>query len=103
QPLSSDNKKASGYLDSPAAIEALTNWGKLYTDDKIATASPAPDAFPTGSMAMIDAVSTYVIALQRNYPDFAYDLAPAPRNQQCAVMTGGFNAGINTATTQPDM
>jgi fructooligosaccharide transport system substrate-binding protein len=103
QPLSPDNKKASGALDSPASIEALTYWGKLYTDDKIATASPAPDAFPTGSMAMIDAVSTYVIALQRNYPNFAYDIAPAPRNKQCAVMTGGFNAGINSATTQPDL
>ena len=52
---------------------------------------------------MIDAVSTYVIALQRNYPNFAYDIAPAPRNKQCAVMTGGFNAGINAATTQPDL
>jgi fructooligosaccharide transport system substrate-binding protein len=103
QPLSPDNKKASGSLDSPASIEALTYWGKLYTDDKIATASPAPDAFPTGSMAMIDAVITYVIALQRNYPNFAYDIAPAPRNKQCAVMTGGFNAGINSATTQPDL
>jgi len=103
EPLSADGKKASGFLDSPGSVEALTWWGKLYTDDKIATASPAPDAFPTGSMAMIDAVSTYVIALQRNYPNFAYDIAPAPRNKQCAVMTGGFNAGINTATTQPDL
>jgi fructooligosaccharide transport system substrate-binding protein len=101
--LSTDGKRASGYLDSPAAVEALTWWGKLYTEDKIATATPAPDAFPTGSMAMIDAVSTYVIALQKQYPDFAYDIAPAPQNKQCAVMTGGFNAGINTATTQPDL
>jgi len=54
-------------------------------------------------MAMIDAVSTYVIALQKQYPNFAYDIAPAPQNKQCAVMTGGFNAGINTATTQPDL
>jgi fructooligosaccharide transport system substrate-binding protein len=103
EPLSPDGKKASGYLDSPAAVEALTWWGKLYTEDKIATATPAPDAFPTGSMAMIDAVSTYVIALQKQYPNFAYDIAPAPQNKQCAVMTGGFNAGINTATTQPDL
>jgi ABC-type glycerol-3-phosphate transport system substrate-binding protein len=102
-PLSPDNKKASGYLDSPDSVEALTFWSKLFTDDKVATASPAPDAFPTGSMAMIDAVSTYVIALQKQYPDFAYDIAPAPKNKQCAVMTGGFNAGINPATTQPDL
>jgi fructooligosaccharide transport system substrate-binding protein len=102
-PLSPDYKKASGYLDSPAATEALTYFAKLYTDDKVATASPAPDAFPTGSMAMIDAVSTYVIALQRQYPNFAYDVAPAPRNKKCAVMTGGFNAGINPATAQPDL
>ncbi|HLZ23920.1 MAG TPA: ABC transporter substrate-binding protein [Ktedonobacterales bacterium] len=102
-PLAPDGKKASGYLDSPASIEALTWWGKLYSEDKIATATPAPDAFPTGSMAMIDAVSTYVIALQKQYPNFAYDIAPAPQNKQCAVMTGGFNAGINSATTQPDL
>jgi ABC-type glycerol-3-phosphate transport system substrate-binding protein len=101
--LSPDAKKASGYLDSPASIEALTWWGKLFTEDRIATASPAPDAFPTGNMAMIDAVSTYVIALKRQYPDFAYDIAPAPRNKQCAVMTGGFNVGISPATGQPDL
>ena len=41
EPLSPDGKKASGYLDSPASVEALTWWGKLFTDDKIATASPA--------------------------------------------------------------
>ena len=102
-PLSPDFKKASGSLDSPESIEALTWWGKLFTEDKVATASPAPDAFPTGNMAMIDAVSTYVIALQRQYPDFAYDIAPAPHNKQCAVMTGGFNVGINPATAQPDL
>lgn len=103
EPLSPDLKKASGYLDSPASTEALTWFSKLYTEDKISTASPAPDAFPTGSMAMIDAVSTYVIPLQRQYASFAYDVAPAPRNRQCAVMTGGFNVGINSATTQPDV
>jgi multiple sugar transport system substrate-binding protein len=103
QPLSDDYKMASGYLDSAASVEALTFFAKLYTDDKIATTSPTPDAFPNGSMAMIDAVSTYVIPLQRNFPNFAYDVAPAPRNKQCAVMTGGFNVGINSATTQPDL
>jgi ABC-type glycerol-3-phosphate transport system substrate-binding protein len=103
QPLSDDYKKASGYLDSAASIEALTFFAKMYTEDEIATASPPPDAFPTGGMAMIDAVSTYVIPLQRQYPDFAYDVAPAPRNKQCAVMTGGFNVGISSATTQPDL
>jgi fructooligosaccharide transport system substrate-binding protein len=103
QPLSDDYKKATGYLDSPASIEALDFFAKMYTEDKIATASPAPDAFPTGSMAMIDAVSTYVIPLQRQYSNFAYDVAPAPRNKQCAVMTGGFNVGISAATTQPDL
>jgi len=102
-PLSPDFKTASRYLDSSQSIEALTWWGKLFTEDKVATASPAPDAFPTGSMAMIDAVSTYVIALQRQYPNLAYDIAPAPRNKQCAVMTGGFNVGINPATAQPDL
>jgi fructooligosaccharide transport system substrate-binding protein len=102
-PLSPDYKKASGYLDSPASVEALTWFAKLYTEDKIATVSPTPDAFPTGSMAMIDAVSTYVIPLQRQYPDFAYDVAPAPRSTQCAVMTGGFNVGISSATAQPDL
>jgi fructooligosaccharide transport system substrate-binding protein len=103
QPLSPDYKKASGFLDSPESLEAFTWFARLYTDDKIATASPAPDAFPTGNMAMIDAVSTYVIPLQRQYPNFAYDVAPAPRNKQCAVMTGGFNVGINSATSQPDL
>jgi len=35
QPLSDDYKKASGYLDSPASIEALTFFAKMYTEEHV--------------------------------------------------------------------
>ena len=101
QPLSPDYKKASGFLNAEPAVEALSWYGKLYTEDKVASASLPPDAFPTGKVAIFDAVSIYVVPLQRQHPNFQYEVAPAPKKKQMAVMTGGYNVGINPATKQP--
>ena len=100
--LSPDLKKASGFLNGPASVEAYTFFQKLHTEWKVASASPPPDAFPTGKMAMIDAVSTYTKALAK-FPAFEYDVAPASKQKKAAVMTGGWNVGIYKKTKDPAM
>ena len=99
-PLSPDLKKATGYLNGPASVEAYTFFQKLHQEWKVASVSPPPDAFPTGKMAMIDAVSTYTKALAK-FPSFEYDVAPASRRKKQAVMTGGWNVGMYKKTKDP--
>jgi ABC-type glycerol-3-phosphate transport system substrate-binding protein len=103
QPLSDDLKKATGYLNSEASVGALTWYGNLYNKDQAGTASLPPDAFPTGKVAIFDAVSTYVIPLKAQFANFQYDVAPAPKNKQAAVMTGGWNIGISALTKMQDV
>jgi fructooligosaccharide transport system substrate-binding protein len=98
--LSPDLKKASGFLNGPASVEAYTFFQKLHQEWKVASVSPPPDAFPTQKMAMIDAVSTYTKALAK-FPNFEYDVAPASRQKKHAVMTGGWNVGIYKKTKDP--
>ena len=99
-PMSPDLKKATGYLNGPASVEAYTFFQKLHQEWKVASVSPPPDAFPTGKMAMIDAVSTYTKALAK-FPSFEYDVAPASREKKQAVMTGGWNVGMYKKTKDP--
>ena len=99
-PLSPDLKKASGYLNAPASVEAIAFYGALHTKDKVASANLPPDAFPTGKVAIFDAVSTYVVPLKK-FSSFEYDIAPAPKQKKQAVMTGGWNVGINSKVKDP--
>jgi fructooligosaccharide transport system substrate-binding protein len=101
--LSPDDRHAVGFLDAPESVAALQFYGRLYTEDRAASASLPPDALPNGKVAIFDAVSTYVIPLKQRFPNFRYAVAPAPRNSRCAVMTGGFNVGISSSTRQPDL
>lgn len=103
QPLSPDLKKASGYLNGEPAVEALAWYGGLHNKDKVASAGLPPDAFPTGKVAIFDAVSIYVVPLKAQHPNFQYDVAPAPKNKQGAVMTGGWNVGISALTKMQEV
>ncbi|MCC6174251.1 MAG: ABC transporter substrate-binding protein [Chloroflexi bacterium] len=103
QALSPDLKKATGYLNGDASVEAMKWFGGLFTKDKVATPTLPPDAFPTGKVAIIDAVSTYVIPLKNQFADFKYDVAPNMKNKQGAVMTGGWNVGISALSKMQDV
>lgn len=99
-PLSPDFKSATGYLNGPAAVEAMSFIQKLHTEQKVASTSLPPESFPTGKVAMFDAVSTYRSAL-RKFPNFEYDIVPASKQKRQAVMTGGWNVGIYSKTKDP--
>ncbi|MEW5815419.1 MAG: sugar ABC transporter substrate-binding protein, partial [Spirochaetota bacterium] len=57
--LSENLKKASGYLNGPATVEALTWYGNLFKKEKVVSVEPIPDGFPTGKIAMFQAPSSY--------------------------------------------
>jgi ABC-type glycerol-3-phosphate transport system substrate-binding protein len=100
QPLSPDLKKATGFLNSAASVEAFQWFQDLHQKDKVASTTPPPDAFPNRKIAMFDAVSTYRKALAK-FPAFEYDVAPASKRKSMAVMTGGWNIGIYSKTKDP--
>lgn len=99
--LSDDLKKASGFLNSPRTVEALSWYGNLFTRERVISVEPIPEGFPTGKIAIFQAPSTYRPVLDRKYPDFQYTVVPLFRDQHCSVMTGGWNVSIAATTKHP--
>ena len=98
KPLSDDLKKASGALNGPATVEALTWYGNLFTQAKVIAVEVIPDGFPTGKIAMFQAPSSYRPVLDKSFPDLKYTIVPMFKDKQCAVMTGGWNVSISATT-----
>ena len=102
-PLSPDLKKATGYFNSPAAVEAIKWYQDLFAKHKVISFDPIPEGFPTGKIAIFQAPSTYRAVLDKRYPDFKYAVVPMFRGKQCAVTAGGWNVSIATRTKNPEV
>ena len=102
QVLSDDFKTATGYLNGPATVEALTWYGDLFTKEKVMSVEPVPDGFQTGKIALFQAPSSFRPVLDRDFPDFKYTIVPLFKDKKCSVMTGGWNVSIAAATQHPD-
>lgn len=79
--LSPDNQKASGYVNSEAAIAALQYYGDLVNKHKVASLkieNPA-GAFGQKLAAMIYRESWYVGWLANNAPDVKFKVHPLPK------------------------
>lgn len=100
--LSPDLKKATGYLNSPATVEALRWYQELFTRHRVIAFDPIPEGFPTGKIAIFQAPSTYRAVLDRRYPDFKYAVVPMFRGKRCAVTAGGWNVSISAKTRNPE-
>jgi fructooligosaccharide transport system substrate-binding protein len=101
--LSADLKKATGYLNSPAVVEAMKWYQDLFTRHRVIAIDPIPDGFPTGRIAIFQAPSPYRAVLDRRYPDFKYAVVPMFKGKRCAVMAGGWNVSIAARTKNPDV
>lgn len=101
--LSPDLKKATGYLNSPATVEALRWYQELFTRHRVIAFDPIPEGFPTGKIAIFQAPSTYRAVLDRRYPDFKYAVIPMFRGKRCAVTAGGWNVSISAKTRHPEV
>lgn len=102
-PLSPDLKKATGFFNSPQAVEAMKWYQDLFVRHKVISFDPIPDGFPSGKIAIFQAPSTYRAVLDKRYPDFKYAVVPMFRGKQCAVTAGGWNVSIATKTKYPDL
>lgn len=100
--LSPDLTKASGYINSEAGIEAMTFMSSWYNTAKIISVESIPDGFPNGSLAMMQAPSSYRPLLETNFPDFKFTIVPMFKNKSCGVTTGGWNMGIAAASKHPE-
>lgn len=100
--LSPDLKKATGFLNGPATVEALEWYQDLFVRHKVIAFDPIPDGFPAGKIAIFQAPSTYRAILDRRYPDFQYAVVPMFQGKRCAVTAGGWNVAIAAKTKNPD-
>lgn len=100
--LSDDLKKASGYLNSPVTVEALTWYGNLFTKEKLLPVQLIPDGFPNGKIAILQGPSSYRPVLDTTFKGFQYTIIPAFRDKVLAAMTGGWNVSIASSTKRRD-
>jgi len=101
-PLSPDLKKATGYVNSPAAVEAWRWYQELFIKHKVISVDPIPEGFPAGKIAIFQAPSTYRAVLDKRYPDFKYAVVPMFKAKRCAVTAGGWNVSVATRTKNPN-
>lgn len=102
-PLSPDLRKATGFLNGPATVEALRRYQDLFVQHKVISFDPIPEGFPAGKIAIFQAPSTYRAVLDKRYPAFRYAVVPMFRGKQCAVTAGGWNVSIAARTKHPDV
>jgi ABC-type glycerol-3-phosphate transport system substrate-binding protein len=102
QVLGDDLKTASGYLNDPKTVEALAWYGRLFSEDKVMSVEPVPDGFQTGKIAMFQAPSSFRPVLDNNFPDMKYTIIPLFKDDQCSVMTGGWNVSIAAGSEHPE-
>jgi fructooligosaccharide transport system substrate-binding protein len=100
--LSPDLKKASGYLNSAAGVEAMTFMSSWFNTEKIMSTQNIPDGFPTGKIAIFQAPSSYRPLLESKFKDFKFTIAPLFKDKNCAVTTGGWAMAIAAGTKHPE-
>ncbi len=76
--LSPDGTEASGYLDTPEAMEAYQVWQDLFVEHGLAPQSDVPDAFGNGQAATMISFSAWGSVLDNVFPDLNWDIMPIP-------------------------
>lgn len=88
--ISPDGKKASGYLDSDATVEALQWYTDLFTKYKVAptkadvAALSGQDLFATGKAAMVWSGIWNISPYKKDHPDLNFGIAQLPQGKQPA-------------------
>jgi fructooligosaccharide transport system substrate-binding protein len=101
QPVSDDLTQATGYLNSPESVEAMTFMQSLFTDPGVIAVDVVPEGFNTGQIAIFQAPSTYHTVLRTRFPDVEYIVVPLFRGAECGATVGGWNVGIANTTPDP--
>lgn len=101
--LSPDGKRATGYLNGAATVEAMTFWGRLFTTDKVSPVERLPDMFQTGKVALYQANPFLLKDVQQRYPNLKVGVTFLPKDKQCAVPSGAYHIGIHSQAKDPDL
>ena len=107
--LSQDGLKASGYIDSPAFVEAFSFVQRLYTDWKISPPgvfdpNVTPDLFGSGRTGMLLAGTFNLGLFASKYKDLDWGVAPHPffATGRPVTPTGAWHIGANPRTRDKD-
>lgn len=101
--LSPDATRATGYLNSPATVEAFAFWGDLYTKRQLAPIQPTPDLFGTGKAVFMQGNPFVLRDIAQRFPNFRVGVTFLPRDRRCATNSGAYHIGISTQTKQQDL
>lgn len=106
--LSPDGTKSDGFLNGPAAVEALSFWGDLFTKHKVVPQSPlvtgsvvSQEPLAVGQVAMIIAGTAPQAFYQQKFPSFQYGVTPLPRNKAQVTPCGSWHMAITAQAKHP--
>lgn len=101
--LSRDAKRATGYLNSPATVEAFEFWGSLYSKRQLAPIQPTPDLFGTGQAVFMQGNPFVLRDIAQRFPNFRVGVTFLPKGRRCATNSGAYHIGISTQSKQRDL
>ena len=101
--LSPDGTTVSGFLNSPAAIEAARWYGETFNQHKISPREQVPNLFYTGKLAMYLAPSYEANTLKSQYPNVNWVVVPHPSFKKAVTPTGAWHVGVFAGTKHPDL
>lgn len=104
QLMSPDGTTVDGYLNSPAAIEAMEFYGKLFNEWKITPRQPLPELFGTGKAAMFWGGPWNIARWEMNYPDLEWGVMPHPYFEGGRKVTpcGSWHLGVYKYSKHPE-
>ncbi|CEH30429.1 hypothetical protein AM501_06995 [Aneurinibacillus migulanus] len=97
--LAPDKKKAEGYVNAPASVEALQFIHKLFAD-KSANISDTPTDFEEGRAAM-SIQGPWIIQGFDKYKDLDWGMTYLPYSKQKVSASGSWAFGISAQTKHP--
>jgi multiple sugar transport system substrate-binding protein len=103
QLISPDGTTVNGYLNSPAAIEAMEFYGKLFNEWKIAPKEALPELFGTGRAAMFWGGPWNIARWEGLYPDLEWGVMPHPYFEGGRKVTpcGSWHLGVYKYSKHP--
>ncbi len=101
--VSPDGKTVTGFLNSPAAVEAARFYADLFNTHKVSPREQVPNLFYTGKLAMYLAPSYEANTLRSQYTNVNWIVAPHPYFKKPVTPTGAWHVGVFAGTKSPDL
>jgi ABC-type glycerol-3-phosphate transport system substrate-binding protein len=98
--ISPDGSTIDGYMNSPAAIEAMTFYQDLYCTDGVSPQEGVPEGFASGKVAMMLGGAWYVSGFNAD-ETLDWQMTPHPFFEDVVTPTGSFHVAVNGNTEHP--